>query len=120
MATGLYIHIPFCVKRCKYCDFCSSLKTADYQRSYISALISEMSHISKVYADVDIDTIYVGGGTPSSLYAGGISEIFEGIHEHFRVSSNAEITIEASEEFADLLRAYSKEARETRFDIEEY
>ena len=98
MATGLYIHIPFCVRRCKYCDFCSSLKTADYQRSYISALIKEMAHISEVYPEVDIDSIYIGGGTPSSLYAGGISEIFEGINKHFRVDSGAEITIEANPE----------------------
>ena len=117
MATGLYIHIPFCVKRCKYCDFCSSLKTADYQRSYINALLSEMAHISRTYPEVDIDSIYVGGGTPSSLYAGGLSEIFEGIRQYFRVDSGAEITIEANPESVRGRLAEFKEVGANRISL---
>jgi len=89
---GLYIHIPFCIKKCNYCDFASYPSCISRADEYINALNGEM----KKYKGEDIDTVYFGGGTPSLLKAKEISSIINSVFSNFNVSSDAEITIEAN------------------------
>ncbi len=91
---GLYVHIPFCAQKCNYCDFCSYPSFTKRQSEYCDALVRE----AMLYKDhgVCADTVYFGGGTPSLLDSSSIAGVMDAIHECFKVSSNAEITIEAN------------------------
>lgn len=91
--VGLYIHIPFCSSKCDYCAFTSFFANEDKQREYIKFLKNE---IEQTNYDGKIATVYIGGGTPSFLYEGGITEIFESINNTFVLEANCEITIEGN------------------------
>lgn len=91
---GIYIHIPFCIKKCKYCDFISFENKFDQVENYINALIKTI--INYKNSDYKIDTIYFGGGTPSSIEAKYIKDILETVKSKFNVNENAEITIEVN------------------------
>lgn len=99
--TGLYIHIPFCIRKCPYCDFYSlENQSEDIFAAYISRLREEArSYKGK---KIDVDTVYFGGGTPSVLSDYFIFEVLDGIKESFNVSQDAEITIEANPSSVDL------------------
>ena len=90
---GLYIHIPFCVKKCEYCDFCSfPIKNVDWKQKYINKLCEEVLE----YKDQNffVDSIFFGGGTPSLLSFEEIDRIFLCINNAFSVLPNSEITFE--------------------------
>ena len=93
--AGLYIHVPFCAKRCLYCDFFSNTDMK-YKEPYLNALLKEMEIRKSYVGNEPIETIYLGGGTPSQLAQADFERIFEAIHRHFTVSGNAEITLEAN------------------------
>lgn len=95
-AIELYIHIPFCVKKCDYCDFLSFACSDDIKERYVEALINEISSESSKYSDRVVTTIFIGGGTPSSLSLGFINRIMESINEFYNVAEGAEITIECN------------------------
>ena len=94
---GIYIHIPFCVRKCKYCDFLSfdSLKE-DVKGRYVNALFSEIKMQGKRFQGYEADTIFIGGGTPTVVQAEYIAEIVECVKENFHLAEAAEITIEAN------------------------
>ena len=93
--AGIYIHIPFCKKRCTYCDFYTEVAPG-FIPALIDAIVTEL-HIRKDYLqNSPINTIYFGGGTPSILNKEQFSIIFEAIYNLFTVSDNAEITFEAN------------------------
>lgn len=93
----LYLHIPFCVKKCAYCDFLSAAADEKVQEEYVDALIKEIHGYRNVYYDIyEITTIFVGGGTPSILTGTQILKIFEAIHQSFKIAKGAEITIEVN------------------------
>ena len=94
---GLYVHIPFCVKKCKYCDFVSFESCEDKDR-YIDALIGEM----KSYKGVFCDTVFIGGGTPTSLNAKQLKRVIDAINENFVISEAAEFTVEANPKTLDI------------------
>lgn len=91
----IYIHIPFCVRKCAYCDFLSFPADGDVQRRYKDALVQEIRG-SQYAADGDVGSIFIGGGTPSVLPAYYIEEILSAIREKWTVLPDAEITIEAN------------------------
>ena len=93
--VGLYLHIPFCANKCKYCSFNSYANLDFLHTDYLLALIKEIE-IKGSKKDFEIDTIFIGGGTPSILENGYISRIFEAIYKNFKVREDAEITIEAN------------------------
>lgn len=93
---SLYIHIPFCVSKCSYCDFCSFVPQDGLMPKYIEALKKEIKMWGKLYKDRLINTIYIGGGTPSVLPAGAILDIIDCVKANFDVDPDAEITIEAN------------------------
>ncbi len=94
---GLYIHVPFCKRKCAYCDF-YSLTTENYDE-YRKALVREIKFWGQ--KDTSVDTIYFGGGTPNLLGAENLSEILFSIRENFTVTGDCEITIEANPETVD-------------------
>lgn len=107
--SGIYIHIPFCKSRCYYCDFysCTELWAID---KYINVLKTELAD-RKNYISDEVETIYFGGGTPSILSSTQIEGIIEIITDNFKVSPNAEITLEANPD--DLNTRYLKELART-------
>ena len=93
--AGLYIHIPFCAKRCTYCDFFSNT-CLDYKEDYINALLREMEVRQAFWKNETFNTIYFGGGTPSQIPPDDLKKIFDGIYRCFSVSSQPEVTFEAN------------------------
>ncbi len=94
---GLYIHIPFCKRKCNYCDFYSLSCTQGTQISeYIDSLSVQFKTQSHLYSDCVFDTVFLGGGTPSLLSPNDILRLFSAIRENFNIDNNAEISIEAN------------------------
>lgn len=91
----LYLHIPFCIKKCDYCDFLSGPSTRTGQESYIYALLREIKAVSAVEKR-SVDTVFIGGGTPSVPECDVMEKLLQGLQENFHFSLNAEITIEAN------------------------
>ena len=90
----LYIHIPFCVKKCKYCDFLSGPSTAAQRESYVKSLCQDIRSYMELAKAYRVISIFIGGGTPSTLTAEQIQQIFKAVRETFYVEEHAEITIE--------------------------
>ena len=94
-SIGLYIHIPYCLNKCPYCDFYSNSGKADYKR-YIDAVLLHLEDYSNSLKDRIVDTIYIGGGTPSIIPRKLICELIDSIYEMYDVAEDAEITLEAN------------------------
>ena len=92
----LYIHIPFCVKKCAYCDFLSGPADADTIEKYVQALIREIESVKIETEKYRVVTVFVGGGTPSVLEGEQIERIFSAVRERFGLGEADEITIEAN------------------------
>ncbi len=92
---GLYIHIPFCEHKCDYCDFYSVTKFDDYVR-YTDSLLLQMEDWAEKTAEYVVNTIYIGGGTPTVLPVKRMLEIIDGIYRNFNVAENVEFTMEAN------------------------
>lgn len=92
MFCGLYIHIPFCVKKCLYCDFASVSAHSELHKMYFAALNKEIAK----YKGCTADSIFIGGGTPSCVDERYISGVFEQIHQNMTLSSDCEISIEVN------------------------
>ena len=90
---GIYIHIPFCVQKCYYCDFCSFDKLQNKQAEYVDALIKEIKNTHNK-SELLIKTVYIGGGTPSILNANELKQVMEAIKTNFSLSKDCEITVE--------------------------
>ena len=93
---GLYIHIPFCVSKCKYCDFNSYKLDLEEKKKYLKSLEKEMSFYKNEIKEKEIDTIFIGGGTPSILRDYEIKTLFDNIKTNFKIKKNAEITMECN------------------------
>lgn len=98
--AGIYIHIPFCQSRCIYCDFYSTTHH-EAKEAYIKALVKELTlragYLQDEFSEpAEIKTIYLGGGTPSTLDASQLERIFSALYHTYRISSEAEITLEAN------------------------
>lgn len=108
--AGLYLHVPFCKSRCIYCDFYSTTFGAEMRRAYVTALCREMELRSSFLGPgVPLDSIYLGGGTPSLLQPGELEQIFSCIMRLFRLRERAEVTLEANPD--DLTPAYVESLR---------
>jgi len=94
---GLYIHIPFCIKKCKYCDFNSFSACEKEKAAYLDALFLEMEK----YRGEIVDTIFIGGGTPTSLNAEQLESLLQNIKMNFLLSKYCEFTVEANPKTLD-------------------
>ncbi len=94
---GIYIHIPFCVSKCAYCDFYSlPCITDELKNNYVRALIRDMEQTSVTYKNAVIDTVFVGGGTPTLLPVSAIYELTGAVKRLFDLSEVKEFTFEAN------------------------
>ena len=93
--AGIYVHIPFCKSRCRYCDFFSTT-LLHLQIPYIEAVKAEAQLRRSYLGEQTISSIYLGGGTPSLLQSKQICSLLEALKENFAVADNAEITMEAN------------------------
>ena len=93
--SGLYIHIPFCERKCIYCDFYSIEDRSSIDR-FLEALTIEMSSTASLVGELRFETIFIGGGTPSLLNPAQLKNIFRTIAAHYSLSDNLEITLEAN------------------------
>ena len=92
----LYIHIPFCMKKCDYCDFLSAPYGLDVRRAYTAALCREIAFFGKKLAKETVETIFIGGGTPSWLETELLDVIMRTVHQSFAVDADAEISMECN------------------------
>lgn len=106
----LYFHIPFCVRKCLYCDFLSAPADKTVQNAYMEALIKETVCRAGEYEKYLADTIFIGGGTPSAVDAEWMEKLLSAVYQNFRVSDKAEITMEVNPGTvdADRLEQYKK------------
>ena len=105
---SIYIHIPFCVRKCLYCDFLSAPASGETMEAYASCLCREIEAAGKLYPDHEVRTVFFGGGTPSILKKERICQIMEVLRRAFSLAEDAEITIEVNPGTvdADKLAAY--------------
>lgn len=92
----LYFHIPFCVKKCLYCDFLSAPADEETKARYMEALIRETKVRAGDYRDYRVVSVFVGGGTPSVVPAGFLAQLMETVREDFDLSEDAEVTVEVN------------------------
>lgn len=93
---GLYIHIPFCAQKCHYCDFNSVVAPDDLINRYLKALKNEIRLAADKYSNPKLETIYIGGGTPSILSGTELASILEECRQEFDIERDLEITVEAN------------------------
>ena len=106
---GIYIHIPFCVQKCVYCDFLSAPATNDVKIKYIEALKKEIELVglNNKEKDIEVNSIFFGGGTPSCIDPELIQSVLDTVKNNFRVNEFAEITIECNPGTLSEDKAYS-------------
>ena len=92
----LYVHIPFCVKKCAYCDFLSAPAGVQERMLYVDALTEEIRTQKDDYENYQVSTVFLGGGTPSVLEADDIGGIFRTLFDSFDIEKDAEITMEVN------------------------
>lgn len=94
---SLYIHIPWCVQKCPYCDFNShTLKQALPEQEYVAHLLDDLANDAKLVADRVVETIFIGGGTPSLLSPEALDSLLSGVKQRINLANDAEITLEAN------------------------
>ena len=93
---GIYIHIPFCVRKCAYCDFLSAPADEDTRKRYIQALLEEIALKGKQAAEYEARSVFLGGGTPSILDGAQIGAVLDAVAGAFSVNAQAEITVECN------------------------
>lgn len=115
---GIYIHIPFCVKKCVYCDFLSFPADNAAKSAYMAALKEEIKATAEAYGAYEVQTIFFGGGTPSCMEQELIKDCLLTIQKHFHVADHAEITLELNPKTASLEKLiFLKEAGINRLSI---
>ena len=94
---GLYLHIPFCKRKCNYCDFCSfagqSQETVD---AYIDRLCRDLRDAKRLAFDYTVDSVYIGGGTPTTLTPGQMAKIGDALHASYSFADDLEFTVECN------------------------
>lgn len=93
---SVYVHIPFCVQKCLYCDFLSAPASDEVRARYVDRLIREIREESESYVNYKVKTIFLGGGTPSVLEPAQITEVMNSFRENYSLEKDCEITIEVN------------------------
>src|SRR4051794_33678667 len=110
-SIAVYVHFPFCLSICPYCDFDRQASGFDRIDAYLAAVRRELAQ----YGDEDVHSIFFGGGTPSLLMPAQLARLLQAVWERFHVAADAEVTVECNPGDADLekLRAF-RDAGATR------
>ncbi len=93
---GLYLHIPYCVHKCGYCDFNSHPENREEAEIYVATILSELRHYASQLADKTIATVFFGGGTPTLLSPANLGKIFGAVKNYYNLGEDCEVTIEAN------------------------
>ena len=94
---GVYVHWPFCMAKCPYCDFNSHVHRGEFDEAgYVEAYRQEIAHFAALTKGRTVQSIFFGGGTPSLMHPRSVEAILEAIATHWSVAPNAEITLEAN------------------------
>ncbi|MBQ9098694.1 MAG: radical SAM family heme chaperone HemW [Clostridia bacterium] len=93
---GLYLHIPFCVRKCHYCDFYSAPSGKGARAAYVRALCRHLAVAAGEVQDFSVDTVYFGGGTPTLLTGAELHELLDAVRTHYAMEPDAEITVECN------------------------
>ena len=101
---SLYIHIPFCVRKCLYCDFPSYGGMENYYDDYVKRICSEIEKAGEVCSKYKINTVFIGGGTPTVLKSGSLEKIMKTVFDNYNVVKDAEITCEANPGTLDMAK----------------
>ncbi|HEY1800365.1 MAG TPA: radical SAM family heme chaperone HemW, partial [Terriglobales bacterium] len=102
MPTGLYISVPFCRSKCSYCNFASDVFSRTIFQGYVERVCADLQQAQAIAAEVggcfenQVDSIYLGGGTPTLLDIAGLERVFVTISQNFQLTANAEITVECA------------------------
>lgn len=107
--AGIYIHIPFCKRRCDYCAFFSTMLGEEAKSRYVARLCVEAAERNDYLGGKPVSSVYFGGGTPSQLSIGELSDIFAALKANFQIDSGAEITMEVNPD--DITPAYAAALR---------
>ncbi|MBR2370954.1 MAG: radical SAM family heme chaperone HemW [Clostridia bacterium] len=115
-SIGIYIHVPFCLSKCSYCDFYSNplAHSKEYADSYADAVIKYLHAASAYLGDRTVDTVYFGGGTPTVLPSRSLVTVLDSVFQYFNVDAEAEITTECNPGTANL--DYFKDLRSAGFN----
>lgn len=114
----LYVHVPFCGRRCTYCDFSIAVRTRVPVAEFVSGVEKELAIRFADTGDWELETLYLGGGTPSRLGAAGVARLLDAIRAHARLRPGAEVTLEANPEDITVAAARAwREAGVTRLSI---
>lgn len=107
---GLYLHVPFCMKKCKYCDFLSWAGSEEEQETYVQGLLKEIESYREFAKGYKVSTVFLGGGTPSILSGEQIERILGAVSDVFMMDKHAEITLEMNPGTVteEKLRSYKK------------
>jgi oxygen-independent coproporphyrinogen III oxidase len=100
--SSLYVHIPFCASKCYYCDFNSYVSTPDVMDRYLDGLDRELARVAADYEHDPLQTVFIGGGTPTIFDARQSERMVEMLHRHFRLAEGAEVSVEANPGTVDL------------------
>ena len=98
----IYFHIPFCIRKCLYCDFLSGPADEDTRWAYLEALMRETVERASEAEGYTVRSVFLGGGTPSVADAGQIQELLELLRKHYRLAEDAEITMEVNPGTVDM------------------
>ena len=93
---GIYVHIPFCIRKCKYCDFASFVENSDIQDKYTDYIVKEINSFKGKTENYIVNSIFFGGGTPSVLSSVNMHRIITAIRATFYISDDAEISLECN------------------------
>ena len=93
---GLYLHIPFCVQKCRYCDFCSTPAGESVRAAYVDALCAHLRAAAPQAKACRVDTVYLGGGTPTLLSPADFFRILDTVRAHYDLMTDAEVTTECN------------------------
>lgn len=101
MSAGIYVHVPFCLTRCGYCDFNAYAGLDHLQPRYVRALLAEASLAAPAWDGEEVVSVFLGGGTPTTLETADLTSVFVSLHDRFDVAPGAEVTIEANPDTVD-------------------
>ena len=100
--AGIYLHIPFCIQKCNYCDFCSTpCANTTTMEQYTHRLADELRHSAPTATAQTFDTVYFGGGTPTILPPTRLASLLQTVKQHYTLTPDAEITLECNPATAD-------------------
>ncbi|NLL80122.1 MAG: oxygen-independent coproporphyrinogen III oxidase [Clostridiales bacterium] len=98
---SLYLHIPFCVRKCLYCDFLSGVYSEEAKEAYVKAMLRELKQEADYYKNRTVDTVFFGGGTPTLLSKEQLTRLMDSLYRNYRLSKQAEISMEMNPGTAD-------------------